>query len=142
MKKVSIIGDIECGLHSGIKPCCIAWYILAKRPIYALSRNGIFSKFFKDIHDKFFLRIIRKGNRVYFRDGYRVGYIVCPRCQWTEEYIDIKPCPYAMHWNGYHSIEREPIPDDLEEITILVGKKNVPIKMIVMKKEWEPSPTP
>lgn len=58
---------IACGLHSGIPPCCVAFYV---RTWLWQSRGGAITRF----ADRYLRRLDRDPDRLW------CGYIPCPGC--------------------------------------------------------------
>lgn len=70
--------EIECGVHSGIPVCCIAFYVQDwfKIKVFTVYRREL-NKFTKK--HKFF-----------------IGYIPCPRCFLLERFVSLTPCTCSL----------------------------------------------
>ena len=67
---------IECGLHSGIPPCCVRFY--AMRWMFSVEGDA-----FRRVHQKLMNRWGRAN----------LGYISCPTCCKTGLRAVVLPCP-------------------------------------------------
>jgi hypothetical protein len=70
------IGDVRCGLHSGFPRCCIKFFI------------GPWS------------RMPRPERVLYLTsmpNGHGPGYVPCPDCVASKNFVQVKPCPVGSH---------------------------------------------
>lgn len=75
---VQLAHDIECGTHSGIPPCCIAFFVLEKRH-WSCS----------DPRQRAYDRSLRKAAPG--RKG-KVGYAPCPACITAARFVRVRRC--------------------------------------------------
>lgn len=78
---VQLAHDIECGSHSGIPPCCIAWFVLEKRHW----QRG-------DPRQRAYDRSLRRAAP---RRKGKVGYAPCPTCIAHKRFVAIRVCDCA-----------------------------------------------
>jgi hypothetical protein len=76
------MGMIECGLHSGLPRCCVAFFVKVWWP-YWLAIDGLSSRARTDAHAAF---------AAYQRWTTRPGYVPCPRCVVDENFVEVLPC--------------------------------------------------
>lgn len=73
---------IECGLHSGLPPCCVSFFVKMWWP-YTLAVNALSAR--------------EQANAVVAYDAYqawttRPGYIPCPNCVIDRRFVHILAC--------------------------------------------------
>ncbi len=73
---------VECGLHSGLPRCCVAFFVKVWWP-YMLAIDGLSPRAEADAHVAF--------------DAYqlwttRPGYVPCPRCVVDKNFVEVLPC--------------------------------------------------
>lgn len=85
-----ILTDIQCGLHSGFKPCCISFFILISSPLHDMEAKHPWAKKLRDKLVRFDLNI---------------DYIACPLCVHRKSFVKVKDCPSSIHIDGDHSLE-------------------------------------
>lgn len=70
--------DIECGTHSGIPPCCIAWFILVRMHQEPGSPEWLAYE-----HSLQEARPARNG---------KLGYAPCPECIKARRFVHVRSC--------------------------------------------------
>lgn len=82
--------NIQCGIHSGFKPCCIAFFSLVAEPLYELKRFELARK----IRERLVPRKLNKG------------YIPCPLCIYRGSFVKPKKCPSSIHIDGDDNLSK------------------------------------
>lgn len=73
---------IECGLHSGLPKCCVAFFVKVWWPYWLLLDERL-SLAKVDPHGSF---------DAYQKWTTRPGYVPCPRCVLDESFVEVLPC--------------------------------------------------
>jgi len=75
---VSVAHDVECGTHSGIPPCCIAWFMLVRKHMVPGSPEWLaYERTLRAARPK------RRGH---------VGYATCPTCIAARRFVRVRSC--------------------------------------------------
>jgi len=78
----AVMKMVECGLHSGLPRCCVAFFVKVWWP-YWLVIDERLSLAKVDPHGSF---------AAYQRWTTRPGYVPCPRCVLDENFVEVLPC--------------------------------------------------
>jgi hypothetical protein len=81
--------DVECGLHSGIPPCCVLWYAAECREAIMQAHadgNRVAMRRFDAYRDKVDRVAARRGIRGW-------GYVPCPLCLRSGRVVRLRRCP-------------------------------------------------
>ena len=92
LESYSLSFDIECGIHSGFKDCCIIFWLTRYIKDYACSaeyrrnfrKNPIQ---FSTIDEKYNKKLSRYENKNKF-----IGYVPCPECLKNKKFVKVKNC--------------------------------------------------
>lgn len=78
---------IECGRHSGIPACCVAWYLTGWRALNAI--DDVFGES-EDFGDGIVMRT--RGLTVSYIGRRPWGYVPCPVCAVLGRRVEVRSC--------------------------------------------------
>lgn len=84
------LGDEVCGRHSGIPPCCVAWYIRVWNPLFVWSGPG-FAPIYTWLNSRGLWSTA--STRHVISDVSYIQHIRCPGCRQCGAYVHVRACP-------------------------------------------------
>lgn len=139
------VEHVQCGMHSGFPPCCIAWFVTGWVWVRA-ARNLLSSEgveyvrmsdgeiIARDLWVDFAVRPARFSlpfdeftQRVHPDDGPPPGYVRCPWCQKMDVRAEVKKCE--------HPESDEPYPEEVEFIKASPNRVKIALDFLLKRFE-------
>ena len=103
-----VVGDVECGLHSGLPLCCIVFFVKVR---WRLDEAGVAS--YRQI-----------------RGDHKANYFACPRCLIEQTIVEMHPCDCSAKCDGH--LRRE-----LQKLATRKRRPKKWVDMILQRYECE-----